>query len=285
MTTALLFPGQGSQTKDMCETVERHAPELAELAIAAVGSDPFEQADAGTRFTQPAIVCASLAAWAGAGRPGADFFAGHSLGELTALAAAGSIDPADAVRLSVVRGRAMQDAASDGAGGMIALLGDADRSREVASGFGVKIVNDNGPTQLVAAGPIGEIDGLYAAAKASGVRSMKLAVAGAFHTEAISPAVAPYRAALEDTAIRTPSAPTYSSQTARPFGDPASIRDELASAITHPVRWRETLDALHGAGVRTFVEAGPGKALTGMVKRALDDVDARVLTAEEPVGA
>ena len=278
MSMALLFPGQGSQTAGMRESVADHEPELLELVLAEVGADPFALAGEGTAYAQPAILCASLAAWSGAGRPLAAYFAGHSLGELSALAAAGAIDPADAVRLAAVRGRLMQEAGEAAPGGMIALLGDAAEARDAAAASGAVIANDNGPAQLVAAGPPAVLEATASEAKARGVRTIRLAVGGAFHTPAMQAAVEPYRAELERVAFGPPAAPVVSSSTAEPFGSAAAgIRDQLAAALVRPVRWRETVDQLHGLGVRSFVETGPGKALTGMVRRSLDGVETSVL--------
>jgi [acyl-carrier-protein] S-malonyltransferase len=278
MSTALLFPGQGSQTADMREVVERHAPDLLELVLDEVGADPFELADEGTAFAQPAIVCASLAYFERAGRPDAAYLAGHSLGELSALAAGGALAAADAVRLSVVRGRLMQEAGGRTPGGMMALLGDGDAARAAATEGGVSIANDNGPTQLVVAGPMPALDATAAEAKARGVRTMRLAVSGAFHSPAIRSAVKPYRAALEAVSFNPPGVPVFSSGTAAPFGARApAIRDQLAVALVRPVRWHETLIELRELDVETFREVGPGKALTGMVRRAFDGADAAVL--------
>jgi [acyl-carrier-protein] S-malonyltransferase len=286
MPIALLFPGQGSQTADMREVVAEHEPGLLALAQAEAGDDVFERTGEGTAYAQPSILCASLAWWTRAGRPGADYLAGHSLGELTALTAAGSVSPEDAVRLAAERGRLMADAAGDAPGGMMALLGDAEESRAVAEAGGVLIANDNGPTQLVVAGPDEALDAVASAAKARGVRAMRLAVRGAFHSPAIASAVDPFRAALEATAVRAPDTPVFSSSTAAPFpANPDGIREHLALALVRPVRWRETLETLHRLDVRRFVEVGPGKALTGMVRRAFDDVEATTLEAEDVVRA
>jgi [acyl-carrier-protein] S-malonyltransferase len=278
MSNVLLFPGQGSQTAGMREAVERHAPDLLELVLGEVGADPFELVDDGTAYAQPAIVCASLALWERAGRPDAAFLAGHSLGELSALAAGGAMSPADAVRLAVTRGRLMQEAGGRTPGGMMAVLGDGGEARAAMTASGVSIANDNGPTQLVVAGPEPALEAAAAEAKARGLRTMRLAVRGAFHSPAIRSAVAPYREALEQVGITAPGLPVFSSGTAAPFGarGPA-IRDQLAGALVRPVRWRETLLALRDLGADTFREVGPGKALTGMVRRALDDVDAAPL--------
>ncbi len=281
MSTALLFPGQGSQTSDMRELVEAFTPELATFVLAETGVDPFALANQSTAYAQPAIICASLAAWTRAGCPETEFLAGHSLGELSALAVARAIDPADAVRLAVLRGRLMSAAADQAPGTMVALLGDASEARAAVRESGVEIANDNGPTQLVAAGSPEAIDQTVRGAKERGVRAIKLAVRGAFHTEAMRPAVEPYREALEQVAIETPAVPVYSSATAEPFATRAAgIRDQLAGALVHQVRWRETIDSLLALGVRSFVEAGPGKALVGMLRRSHPEVEADVLGAE-----
>ncbi|MQA74277.1 MAG: acyltransferase domain-containing protein [Solirubrobacterales bacterium] len=283
-SAALLFPGQGSQTSDMRELVERHEPELARLVLDELGTDPFARADEGTRFAQPAIYCASIASWSGAGRPLPPYLAGHSLGELSALAAAGALDPADGVRLAITRGRLMGDVAGRTPGGMIALLGDGHEARAVAGATGLEIANDNGPTQVVAAGPLAALDAAAVEAKARKLRSIRLPIKGAFHTRAMEAAAEPFRAALAEATFAAPRTPVFSSTEASPFAaDPETIRDRLAAALTHPVRWRETLLELHRLGVRRFVEAGPGKALTGMVRRSFDDVEAVVLDPRETV--
>ena len=282
MLTALLFPGQGSQTAGMRTLVEAHEPELAALVCREVGADPFDRADEGTAYAQPAIFCASIARWSAAGRPAADVLAGHSLGELTALAAAGAITLSDGARLAVERGRLMQEAAMREPGAMVALLGDSEKARGVAEALGLALANDNGPTQLVAAGPAAAAAEAVPAAKAAGIRAIELPVRGAFHTPAVEPAVTPYREALDAIEIREPAMPVYSSSTASPFGGgPDGIRDRLAGAVVRPVRWREAMDAMRAAGVGRFIEVGPGKALTGMVKRSLADVEAHVLELPE----
>jgi acyl transferase domain-containing protein len=200
--------------------------------------------------------------------------------------AAGAIDPADGLYLAVIRGRLMQRAADREPGAMLALLGDADRARAIAADCGVVIANDNGPTQVVAAGAEAAIDRAEAEAKTRGLRSIRVPVRGAFHTEAVAAAVAPYRRALAEIDVRTPATAVFSCATAEPFpptGD--AIRDALASAIVRPVRWREVLERLHDHGVRRFVEAGPGKTLSAMVRRAFDGVETERLAEAEAAHA
>src|SRR5262245_34045422 len=154
MRTALLFPGQGSQVPGMRDLVEEARPDLLTLATRLVGDDPFDRIDEGTRYAQPALFCASLAAWERGGRPAADFYAGHSLGELAALVAAGSFDAVDGLRLAVHRGAAMHAAAEQAhGGGMLAVLGDDGLARSIAASHGLTIANDNAPGQLVLSGP------------------------------------------------------------------------------------------------------------------------------------
>jgi len=154
-TTAILFPGQGSQTPGMRDDVERVRPDLLALASECVGEDPFSLVQEGTRFAQPAIFCASLAGWAALGRPEADLMAGHSLGELAALVAAGILSERSALELVVLRGRLMQEAGERaGDGGMLALLGAgaAEQAEEIAGAHGLAIANDNSPQQVVLSG-------------------------------------------------------------------------------------------------------------------------------------
>jgi [acyl-carrier-protein] S-malonyltransferase len=277
MTTALLFPGQGSQAPGMRQLVEGARPDLLELAIGEVGEDPFSRVEEGTAFAQPALYCASIALWEAAGRPRPPFAAGHSLGELAALAAAGSITTEDGLRLAARRGRLMQDAAdSRPDGGMLALLGDDAEARRIAARNALTIANDNAPGQVVLSGPGDLLDAAAEDARRAGLRAVGLAVKGAFHTPAMARAVPQLRAALAAVEVREPRVTVLSSITARPFDD---IRGRLAEALVRPVRWRQTLGALNLARVRRYVEVGPGKVLKGLVRRTLPDVEA--LTLEE----
>jgi malonyl CoA-acyl carrier protein transacylase len=270
---ALLFPGQGSQTADMRETVERSRLDLLELAFEEVGPDLFERAADGTRWAQPAIYCAALAGaeeLRAEGRADADVMAGHSLGEITALVAAGAIGAEDGLRLVAARGRLMQEAAEEtGDGGMTAVRARDDNREaiaEVAAEAGVSIANDNAPDQLVLSGAVSALDTAEALLKERGVRAKRLPVAGAFHSPLMEPAVEPFRAAVEATEIGEPRVPVYSCVTAEPFDD---IRARLVEALTNPVRWLEVMRALEARGVTDYVETGPGKVLTNLVKKSL----------------
>src|SRR5215210_3757447 len=267
---ALLFPGQGSQTADMRETVERHRPDLLGLALEEVGPDLFERATEGTRWAQPAIYCAALAG-ARELNADADAMAGHSLGEITALVAAGAIGAEDGLRLVAARGRLMQEAAEEtGDGSMTAVRareGNREAIAEIAAANDVAIANDNAPDQLVLSGALDALDRAEAELKERGVRSKRLPVAGAFHSPLMEPAVKPFRAIVDGIEFAEPRVPVYSCVTARPFEDPPS---ELVRALTESVRWLDVVRALDARGVTEFVETGPGTVLTNLVRKSLE---------------
>ena len=269
LRTALLFPGQGSQTADMRQTVERHRPDLLELAHSEVGADLFERAADGTRWAQPAIYCAALAGFAELDTE-ADAMAGHSLGEITALVAAGAIAAEDGLRLVSARGRLMQEAAeTTGDGGMTAVRAREDNREaiaEVAAATNVAIANDNAPDQLVLSGAVRALDDAEAQLKERGIRGKRLPVAGAFHSPLMEPAVEPFRELVNETEIGEPPVPVYSCVTAEPFDDIPAL---LVRAITEPVRWLGVMRALDARGVTNFVETGPGHVLTNLVRKSL----------------
>src|SRR5215216_6429961 len=250
----------------MRDLVAERAPELLERCIALVGEDPFPRAGESTRFAQPAIFCASLAGWDALDLDAAAA-AGHSLGELAALAAAGVLERDDALRLVVLRGKLMAEA--DDAGSMLALVGATqDDAEAVAAQAGVTVANDNAPGQVVLSGPRDALARAAEAARELGRRALPLDVAGAFHSPSMEPAVAPFRAALDSAEVHEPAFPVFSSATAAPFED---VRAELTDVLTRPVRWRETVLAMYEAGGRRFVEVGPGKVLARLGKRILKD--------------
>ena len=275
MRTAVLFPGQGSQTSDMRDTVARLRPDLYELALDEVGNELFERANETTEFAQPAIYCASLAGWSRfeGERPYA--MAGHSLGELAALAASGAVDEATGLRLVALRGRLMQRVAERGTeGGMLALRTQLDEAAELAERFDLTVANDNSPEQVVLSGPNDALNRAAEQARAEGTRTRRLHIGGAFHTPAMNPAAAKFRVALERVSFKKPRVPVFSGVTAALFDD---FRRRLAQAIIRPVQWRETLLSLDGWGVESFVEVGPGRVLTGLVRRTLGDAQAETL--------
>ncbi|MGA2010697.1 MAG: ACP S-malonyltransferase [Solirubrobacteraceae bacterium] len=271
--TALLFPGQGSQTPEMRDLVARARPELLALAAEVVGEDPFPRAGEGTEFAQPAIFCASLAGWAAIGSPPGDLTAGHSLGELAALVAAGALDERRGLELVTLRGRLMHEAGQRaGDGGMVAVIGAgaSDHAAEIALAADLTVANDNSPQQVVLSGAKANLPAAVQRAREHGLRAMELDVTGAFHSSMMASAVPEFAAALNATTFDTPRATVVSAVTAAPFTDP---RRELADALTMPVRWRETLLALRELGAQRFVDVGPGRVLSGLAKRTLAGVE------------
>ena len=280
----MLFPGQGSQTADMREQVERHRPDLFELARAEVGDDLFERADDGTRWAQPAIFCAALTGFdVLRDRVEPDLMAGHSLGEIAALAAADALTTEDGLRLVAARGRLMQQAAEAGEGGMLAVRARERAAVErVAEACGLAVANDNAPDQLVLSGAdaaLGEAETRLGEAR---IRAKRLPVAGAFHSPLMEPAVEPFREIVEATDVRQPRVPVLSCVTAEPFDN---VRERLIEAITRPVRWLEVMQGLEQRGASRFVETGPGKVLTGLVRKSLGDADAEAPLSMEPARA
>jgi [acyl-carrier-protein] S-malonyltransferase len=257
----------------MRETVSEVRPDLLSLAGEIVGEDPFARAEEGTRFAQPAIFCASLAGWEVLGRPSGDFMAGHSLGELAALVSGGCLSERDGLDLVALRGKLMQESGERaGDGGMLALMGAgaADHASELADAHGLSVANDNSPQQVVLSGDRGAFPEAIAAAKELGLRPMELPVTGAFHSPMMAEAVPEFSEALARVEISEPRVTVLSAVTAAPFED---VRAQLAQALTMPVRWREVMLAMRERGAQRFVEVGPGRVLTGLVKRTLKDVE------------
>jgi [acyl-carrier-protein] S-malonyltransferase len=281
----MLFPGQGSQTADMRDQVERHRPDLLELAQSEVSDDLFERAGDGTRWAQPAIFCAALAGYEVLGdRYEPDLMAGHSLGEISALVAAGALDAEDGLRLVAARGRLMQEAAEEtGDGGMLAVRArDRAPVEQVAARTNLSIANDNAPDQLVLSGALSALDEAEALLREQRVRAKRLPVAGAFHSPLMEPAVEPFRRLAEHVEVRAPRVPVLSCVTAAPFQD---VREQLVQAIVSPVRWTDVMSALRDLGATRYVETGPGRVLTNLVRKSLEDVEAEAPLAMEAAGA
>jgi [acyl-carrier-protein] S-malonyltransferase len=272
--TAVVFPGQGSPCSQMEEHVRNRCPDLLEALEEAVGEAPFARLREGTAILQPALYCASVAGWmtlcdAGV-RP--DVAAGHSVGELAALVAAGSVSAHDGLELVVARGWAMQQAGGHNRGGMLALLGaDHETAAELARSWGLHVANLNSPQQVVLAGDRDLFATAREEAKQLGYRAVVLPVDGAFHSPAMASAVGAFEAVLGATEFAAPSLPVYSGATGRPFRD---LRRELAAGLTCAVRWQQVVQALYGRGTRRFIEAGPGDVLTKLISRTLSGVEA-----------
>ncbi len=266
MKTAYLFPGQGSQSASGLELVRAEAPDLLTCCVDLIGEDPFARCDESTRFAQPAIVLTSLAAWRRTTPAEPRAYAGHSLGELSALAAAGSITQLDAVRLAVIRGEAMaKTGEASGAGSMLAVLkGTPAEALALAEEHGLSVANDNAPGEGVLSGSREAIAAARGSARERGLRVLELNVTGAFHSPAMAPARQVFAQAAAEIEWQTPDFPVYSGLTAAPFVDPPL---ELGAAIISPVRWREVMLALDAAGATEFVDLGPSDVLEKLVAR------------------
>lgn len=267
--TAALFPGQGSHADGM-EEPWIDAPRLRR-GLELLDYDPFSRLDEGTRYQQPAIFLCSVAAWdarlddiealpVAAG-------AGHSLGEYAALVAAEALSFEDGLRLVDVRAAAMDRANELVPGGMVALLGgDIDVARSLARRTGLHVANDNAPGQVVLSGREEGIEQAIELGREFEVRARRLPVSAAFHTPLMAPASDELAAALADVAVADPAFTVISNGTAQPFGD---IRAELVANLLAPVRFRETLLALADDGIEQFEEVGPGRVLSGLVRRTV----------------
>ncbi|HST55172.1 MAG TPA: ACP S-malonyltransferase [Solirubrobacteraceae bacterium] len=280
MRTALLFPGQGAQRAGMGELVATHRPDLMAALEAELGAEPFERLDEGTDVVQPALYCAGLASWRALQDQGveADVFAGHSLGEITALAAAETIDARYGLELVMLRGRLIAaEAERQGNGGMLAVIGgELADVQQLAVRHRVYLANDNSPGQAVLSGEKPSLELASEEGRELGLRTLALDVHGAFHSPAMQGAVPQFKQHL-DTLSFDQRKPVYSCLTAAPF---ENFRTQLADAITGMVRWRELLQRLYADGVRTFIDAGPGRVMRGLVKHTLAD-DVTILTTKE----
>ncbi len=298
MTTALVFPGQGSQTVGMGKALAEAFPaarEVFEQVDAALGESLskliFEGPDAALTLTanaQPALMATSLAAFrALESEAGLDvardaaFVAGHSLGEYSALCAAGALTLEDAARLLRIRGAAMQQAVPVGEGAMAAILGlefDAVTAiaAEAAKDGGVcQAANDNGGGQVAISGAKAAVERAMEIAKAKGAkRALPLPVSAPFHCALMQPAAFAMAAALATTTILKPKVPLVANVIAGPLSDPEAIRAGLVSQVTGAVRWRESVQFMAAQGVDRFVEIGAGKVLAGLVKRIAGNASA-----------
>ena len=187
---------------------------------------------------------------------------------------------ADGLGIVVARGRVMAEVARAGEpGGMLAVGSDRDAAESLAGEHGLTLANENSPQQFVLSGPLARIEEAEAAAKGSGVRAKKLAVAGAFHTEAMSPGVDAFRAELDEIEFRSPETPVVSSTSADFFRD--DVRDSLAASLVSPIRWTAVLAKLSDLGVTRYLDVGPGKVLAGLVRRTLADPEVEIVSNRE----
>jgi [acyl-carrier-protein] S-malonyltransferase len=308
MATAFVFPGQGSQTVGMGKALAASfapARQIFEEVDAALGSKLSSIIFEGpadtltlTENAQPALMAVSLAVMrvleAEAGLDlarDAQFVAGHSLGEYSALAAAGAFTVADAARLLRTRGQAMQKAVPVGVGAMAALIGlefdtAAAVAAEAAQGEVCQAANDNGAGQVVVSGNKSAVERAVEIAKAKGAkRAMLLPVSAPFHCALMQPAAEVMAEALAKTAVGRPAIPVVANVLAAPISDPDEIVRALVAQVTGTVRWRESVLFMASAGVSNFHEVGAGKVLSGLIKRVADGAMANSIGGPEDVAA
>jgi len=304
---AFLFPGQGSQAVGMGAALADASPAARDTFAEvdeALGQNLFRLMREGpeeelklTENAQPAIMANALAVYAALTREGgvelekaAQFVAGHSLGEYSALCAAGSFDLPTTAKLLKLRGRAMQAAVPVGVGAMCALLGaDLELAQRIASaaaeGEVCTVANDNDPSQVVLSGHKGAIDRAIAIAKDMGAkRAVSLPVSAPFHCPLMQPAADAMAEALAATVIEPPHVPLYANVTAAAVADPSEIERLLVEQVTGMVRWRESIANMTAAGVDEFVELG-GKVLGSMVKRIAPDAKVTSVVTIEDIEA
>jgi len=296
MKIAFVFPGQGSQSVGMLDawagnaavsrSLEQASSALGQDLAALIAQGPAEALNLTTN-TQPVMLAAAVAvyaAWREAGGAEPAIMAGHSLGEYSALTAAGAFSLEDAVRIVRVRADAMQAAVPVGTGAMAAVLGLSDDDvraacAEAAEGQVVEAVNFNAPAQVVIAGHKEAVERACELAKGKGAkRALLLPVSAPFHSSLLKPAADVLSAALADVNIATPSIPVINNVDVQVVNEPSAIRDALVRQAWHPVRWVETIQAMKAQGVTHIVECGPGKVLNGLTKRIDKDLVGLAIT-------
>ncbi|AUQ70677.1 ACP S-malonyltransferase [Phaeobacter inhibens] len=306
MTIAFVFPGQGAQTIGMGKALAEAYPvakavfDEVDAALGEALSQLIWDGDIDTltltQNAQPALMATSLAAMRALEAEGvsidkAAFVAGHSLGEYSALAAAGAISVADTARLLRTRGQAMQSAVPVGEGAMAAILGlDLEAVRavaeEAAQGEVCQAANDNDPTQVVVSGAKAAVERAAEIAKEKGAkRAVMLPVSAPFHCALMQPAADVMAEALADVAITSPAVPLIANVRADAVTDPDEIRKLLVEQVTGSVRWRESVQSMAAKGVTEFWEIGAGKALSGMIRKIDRNLTSRQVGTAEDVAA
>ena len=287
MSKIFVFPGQGAQAVGMgrelydASAAARAVFDEVDEALNQKLSDiifngPMEELTL-TANVQPAIMATSIAMLRASGEPLPEYVAGHSLGEYTALCAAGALSLADTAKLLRIRGNAMQTAVPVGAGLTAVVLGlDIDAVRDVCATTDCDVANDNCPGQVVISGARDIVEDTMEKLKAAGAkRAMPLALSVPVHCRIQSPAADAMRSALESVNIDMPKAKFISNKTADVLMDPTEIKDELVYQMTHGVRWRESVLKMFDLGIRDMIEIGPGNVLTGLASRISSEINAK----------
>jgi [acyl-carrier-protein] S-malonyltransferase len=303
---ALVFPGQGAQTIGMGRALAERYPaaqavfDEVDEALGEPLSALIWEGEADTltltRNAQPALMATSIAAMRALEAEGltltaAQFVAGHSLGEYSALCAAGALSLADTARLLRIRGTAMQEAVPVGVGAMAAVLGldfaaVSEVAAEAAQGQVCQAANDNDPAQVVVSGHREAVERAVEIAKARGAkRALLLPVSAPFHCALMAPAAEVMARALSEVEMRTPAVPVVANVRASAVSDPAELRGLLVDQVTGSVRWRESVSWMAANGVSEIWEVGAGKALSGMIRRIAPDVATRAVGTPEDVVA
>lgn len=289
MSSIFIFPGQGSQSVGMARDLYENNPAaravfdevddaLGEKLSDIIFNGPIDELTL-TRNVQPAIMATSIAMLRASGATIPEFVAGHSLGEYTALCAAGALSLRDTAKLLRLRGNAMQRAVPVGQGLTAVILGlDIDAVREICVITDCDVANDNSVGQIVISGAKDVVEHTMQIAKERGAkRAMPLALSVPVHCRMQAPAADEMRAALKDVKISAPCATFIANKTAQPMTDVDEIRDELVYQMTHGVRWRETVLAMPNLGITETIEVGPGSVLTGLTTRVCPDLIAKKL--------
>ncbi|MDD2472254.1 MAG: ACP S-malonyltransferase [Dehalococcoidales bacterium] len=285
--TAYIFPGQGAQVVGMGKDLYQNCPAARDtynLADEILGykiselcfEGPLEELTL-TKNVQPALLATSIAIFKAAEAandlPPADFVAGHSLGEYTALVAGGSLELWDALTLVVARATLMEEAGVANPGGMLALIGaDRELAEKICSLTGMEVSNLNSPQQVVISGPAESLETAVQTAAMLGVRkAIPLKVSGAFHSSLMKPAADGLAKALASVTIKNAAVPLLANSSARPITSAVEIHHELEAQLLKPVLWQPSVEYMSEQGVDTFIEFGPGNVLSGLIKRILPE--------------
>lgn len=307
MSIAFTFPGQGSQSVGMGQDLAREFPAAAEVfrevdealgqKLSALMWEGPEDELTLTANAQPALMAVSMAAMRALESEGFElrdsvaFVAGHSLGEYSALCAAGALSVSDTARLLRIRGNAMQSAVPVGRGAMAAIIGLDESEVEAACADGrakgaVQIANDNGGGQIVISGEKPAVEATAASATGRGAkRALMLPVSAPFHSALMEPAAEAMREALATANIRVPSVPLVANVLAAPVSEPGEIRNRLIEQVTGTVRWRESVQWLAANGVTALWEVGPGRVLSGLARRIDRDLETVNISAANEVAS